>query len=199
MKKLMFVLLTFGLAFSLSTSPASAGTKYVINKEDSWSSLRSYVIPAAMDGSMRVVSLLVTTTVDYLYWHAPGDGVYRIAPFMTQVCFNFQTKPGGLQNVWTRPYYFDDDDDYLQDKIVLNGGTPNIDHACHSEVIPVSARKWYRMDQSPGWQVDGHLSLALQPDDNWQQKWGGSATKYFHPNDDPNIGGWYYEDNANWG
>ncbi len=196
MKKLWILLVMVLTGSVLAATPASASTKYVVTKEATWLSVRTWTAPNNVGTGTHLEQVLISVTVDYLFWKNTPDGIYRIAPYLTQNCYNLQDGGSLFQGERIRAYYFDDDTDALQDWIQVDDAG---DHKCRTEALPVADRNWYRMDQSPGWQVDGNLQLKFTRDQNWQFMWSGSQTKFFHPADDPNIGDWYYEDNANWG
>ena len=180
---------------------AWASTKRVIIKEDTWSTHNVWAAPNLVGTGTHVEGVLVTVTIDTLFW-PDGDYVNKIGPFMVTLCYNIDDRAAGqsngvlFQGVNARAYFFDDNNDYLMPQIDLDDKG---DHGCTSEVLPDSGKQWYKMSESPGYQLDGSLRIKYSPDQELKFRWGGSETKYFHPDTMESIGNYYDDNNANWG
>jgi hypothetical protein len=188
---LVAVALALALLLAMLSVPAHADAdKRVIQKHDTWSSIRSYQAPDNVGFGTHTESYTVTTVTYYLWW-PDGSNANKVAPVSRKVCYHRNTGNGSLfQGVNSSPLY--------TDSTTVIGVTttevPDDDTAdnCVTDDIALSNRSWLRMDQNARWQNVGKVRIKFSQDDNFDYRWGGQLVKYFEPGADPNDGDWFY-------
>lgn len=170
--------------------------KHVVVKEAHWSAIRQWTVPTTLP-DVQIETWRISNNVDYLWWPDPS-GVAKIAPFMQQTCYSRVTGRGAWFD-WTetKAVYQDNNNTVPTAWLPLKHRTGS-NNKCRSVAIPLDDRRWLRMDQDPAWEAQGHLILMYTPDQRWHYRWQARWTRYFHPGDDPDIGGWYWDDTANY-
>jgi hypothetical protein len=170
----------------------AAAQKHVVDRRETWSELRSYSAPNAVGTGFHIETYRDEISTDYQFW-PDGAGVNKIAVKEVWVCYHRVQGNGSLfQGVNANPYYFDDNDSLNVGALeVADDGTAD---SCNHYVIPQTYRKWFKMSESPAWKATGKIRIKFDKDDDFDFKWSGSKTRYFHPGDDLDISDWYYCD-----
>lgn len=167
--------------------------KFVVTKRDYWTSRRSYTAPDGVGTGVHIETYLISVSPDYIFWPGAPDGINRIAITKVTGCYSRISGNGSLfQGANVNPYF--DDDDMVVNPGVIEIDDDGTDYNCQSHTIDPSNRKWFRMDQAPGWSSYGKVRKALSNDDDFRFKWGDSFTKFFHPGDDPEVNDWHFCD-----
>lgn len=178
----------------VNVKPADAAAqKFVVDRREVWSSIRNYAAPNPTPSGTHLESYTVTITTNYQFW--PSNDVNRIAVKGGSVCYHRNAGNGTLfQGVNANPVWMDDNTVVNHGAIeVSNDGTGD---NCQNFGVGNSDRRWMRMDQDVAWWSTGKVRIKFTNDDDFDFKWGGSTTRYFHPGDDPDISDWYFCDCA---